>query len=100
LKISGLALSPNTVVYYYTYASVLAALSRPQENHCAEARQVFSEVGAQFGSDRDIAGIIAAGEAICTGVEEGNAPSSGGATPVDLGTGTPAAETPQPTATP
>jgi tetratricopeptide (TPR) repeat protein len=100
LKISGLALSPNTVVYYYTYASVLAALSRPQENHCAEARQVFSEVGAQFGSDRDIAGIIAAGEAICTGVEEGNAPSSGGATPVDLGTGTPSTETPEPTATP
>ena len=37
MKISGLALSPNTVVYYYTYGSVLAALSRPQQNYCDEA---------------------------------------------------------------
>ncbi|MGB7874717.1 MAG: tetratricopeptide repeat protein, partial [Anaerolineales bacterium] len=33
-EVTGLALSPSTVVYYYTYGSVLAALSRPQENNC------------------------------------------------------------------
>lgn len=65
LKINGLALSANTVVYYYTYGSVLAALSRPQENYCAEAQDVFDEVKAQFGNDPDIAGIIADGEFIC-----------------------------------
>ena len=35
--VTGLALSPNTVVYYYTYGSVLAALSRPKDNKCGEA---------------------------------------------------------------
>ena len=75
LKISGLALSPNTVVYYYTYGSVLAALSRPQQNYCDEALNVFDEVRAQFAADRDIAGIIAAGEAICADVARGNTPS-------------------------
>ncbi len=64
-QITGLELSPNTVVYYYTYGSVLAALSRPQANNCSEALQVLSEVKAQFGADRDIAGIVNAGEEIC-----------------------------------
>ncbi|HSQ40314.1 MAG TPA: tetratricopeptide repeat protein, partial [Anaerolineales bacterium] len=38
--VTGLALSPNTVVYYYTYGSVLAALSRPKDNKCGEAMSV------------------------------------------------------------
>lgn len=100
LQISGMALSPNTVVYYYTYGSVLAALSRPQENFCPEALVIFDEVRAQFGTDQDIAGIIAAGETICAGVAEGNAPSL----PTAEGTTTPAFEStprpPAPTATP
>ena len=62
---TGLALSPNTVVYYYTYGSVLAALSRPQDNKCPEALDVLTEVKISYGSDPDIAGIISAGEAIC-----------------------------------
>jgi tetratricopeptide (TPR) repeat protein len=65
-QVTGLALSPSTVVYYYTYGSVLAALSRPQDNKCPEAMQVLGEVKQAFGSDPDIAGIISAGEAICS----------------------------------
>ena len=64
-QVTGLALSPNTVVYYYTYGSVLAALSRPQDNKCPEALDVLTEVKLAYGSDPDIAGIISAGEAIC-----------------------------------
>jgi tetratricopeptide (TPR) repeat protein len=64
-QVTGLALSPSTVVYYYTYGSVLAALSRPQDNKCPEAIVVLDEVKTAFGSDPDIAGIISAGEAIC-----------------------------------
>lgn len=64
-QVTGLALSPSTVVYYYTYGSVLAALSLPQDNKCAEAMQVLNEVKASFGSDPDIAGIISSGEVIC-----------------------------------
>lgn len=65
-EVTGLALSPSTVVYYYTYGSVLAALSRPQDNRCPEAIDVLSEVKRAYGSDPDIAGIISAGEAICS----------------------------------
>lgn len=64
-QVVGMPLSPSTVVYYYTYGSVLAALSRPQDNKCPEALDVFSEVKRSFGSDPDIAGIISAGETIC-----------------------------------
>ena len=68
-EVIGLDLSGNTVVYYYTYGSVLAALSRPQENYCVEAMQVMGEVKIQFSSDRDIMGIVQAGEAICQSLE-------------------------------
>ena len=64
-QVVGLPLSPNTVVYYYTYGSVLAALSRPQDNKCPEALDVLAEVKLSYGRDPDIAGIISAGEAIC-----------------------------------
>jgi tetratricopeptide (TPR) repeat protein len=99
LPITGMALSPNTVVYYYTYASVLAALSRPQQNYCPDALPVFDEVRAQFGADQDIAGIIAAGEAICADVGRGNTPSDlpSDYTPEPTSAVT---STPAPTATP
>ena len=64
-EVIGLELSANTVVYYYTYGSVLAALSRPQENYCDEAMTIMAEVRAQFSDDRDIMGIVQAGESIC-----------------------------------
>jgi tetratricopeptide (TPR) repeat protein len=69
-EVTGLALSPSTVVYYYTYGSVLAALSRPQDNKCPKAMDVLTEVKVAFGSDPDIAGIISAGEAICSSVDD------------------------------
>ena len=68
-EVTGLALSANTVVYYYTYGSVLAALSRPKENYCEEAMLVMSEVRAQFSDAPDIMGIVQAGEAICYSLE-------------------------------
>ncbi len=69
-EVTGLALSPSTVVYYYVYGSVLAALSRPQDDRCPEALDVLSEVKRAFGNDPDIAGIISAGEAICSSLED------------------------------
>lgn len=64
-EVIGLPLSGNTVVYYYTYGSVLAALSRPKQNYCDEALQVMSEVRTEFSDHPDIMGIVQAGEAIC-----------------------------------
>jgi len=69
-EVTGMALSPSTVVYYYTYGSVLAALSRPSDNNCPEATQILGEVKQAFGSDPDIAGIISAGETICESLGE------------------------------
>jgi tetratricopeptide (TPR) repeat protein len=65
VNVVGQELSPSTVVYYYTYGSVLAALSRPKDNRCPEALDILGEVKAAYGSDPDIAGIVSAGEAIC-----------------------------------
>ena len=69
-EVIGLDLSGNTVVYYYTYGSVLSALSRPQENYCEEAMTVMGEVRAVYSNDRDIMGIVQAGEAICQSLGE------------------------------
>ena len=66
----GLELSGSTVVYYYTYGSVLAALSRPKENYCVEAMSIMGEVKSQFSDDRDIIGIVQASEEICQSFEE------------------------------
>jgi tetratricopeptide (TPR) repeat protein len=74
-EVTGLALSPNTVIYYYIYGSVLAALSRPQQNYCPEAMQILGEVKTSYGSDADIAGIVAAGEAICASLGEAGVPA-------------------------
>lgn len=65
-QVTGMALSPSTVVYYYTYGSVLAALSRPQQNYCPEAMEILGEVKAAYGSDPDIANIVSSGEIICS----------------------------------
>ncbi len=73
-EVNGLALSPSTVVYYYTSGSVLAALSRPQQNYCPEALEVLGEVKAAYGSDPDIAGIVSSGEIICASLGEGEMP--------------------------
>ena len=68
--IEPLELTPNTVVYYYTYGSVLAALSRPQQNYCPEALSVLRQVKAAYPADVDIQAIVAAGEQICASLAE------------------------------
>ena len=68
-EVIGLQLSGSTVVYYYTYGSVLAALSRPKENYCDEAIDIMAEVRTQYSDDRDIMGIVQAGEEICQSLE-------------------------------
>jgi tetratricopeptide (TPR) repeat protein len=98
VQVTGLKLSASTVVYYYTYGSVLAGLSRPQLNYCPEAHVVFNEIKAQFGSDPDIAGIISAGEFICADLANGGTPTS---PLVGEATGTPSPlYTPTPTSSP
>lgn len=87
-RVVGLPISSNTLVYYYTYGSVLAALSRPGQNYCPEATQIFNEIrSSPFGTDATVLAIIQDGEAICRRVNS--------ATPIIPVTATPAV-TPQP----
>lgn len=80
VTVPGLAIAPNTIVYYYTYGSVLAALSRPADNKCEEAMQVMGEVRAElearpeeYADGREtIISIVEAGESICQSLDEGN----------------------------
>ncbi len=73
VDVQGLAIEPNTIVYYYTYGSVLAALSRPRDNNCPEAMQVMGQVRSEldakpeeYADGRDtILSIVEAGEQIC-----------------------------------
>lgn len=72
-EITGLPISPDTIVYYLTYGSVLSALSRKADNKCGEANQIFGEVRAELVKNPDaytdgyqtIVSIIEAGDAIC-----------------------------------
>jgi len=65
ISITGLPLNSNTVLYYYTYGSVLAALHRPANNYCEDAMKVLGEVRAMFSTDTTIMAIIEPSEQIC-----------------------------------
>ena len=65
LVIEGMPLSQNTVIYYYTYGSVLAGMHRPGLPYCTDAVQVLGEVRDGFSADVDIMSIIEASEDIC-----------------------------------
>jgi tetratricopeptide (TPR) repeat protein len=84
VDIQGQAISSNTIVYYYTYGSVLSALSRPRDNKCGEAMQVMSDVRTELRNNPDdytdsqqtIISIVQAGEAICASLASDGAPAS------------------------
>lgn len=74
-QVVGLPLTNNTVVYYYTYVSVLAALSRPQQNYCPKAMQFAAQVRQVYADDPLIVGIIQPSEQICASLEASLTPS-------------------------
>jgi len=93
VDVQGLRLEPNTIVYYYTYGSVLAALSRPRENRCEEALQTMQEVRTELDTNPDdyadgretIISIIEAAEEICSSLNSGT-PLPELAVPTQVGT--------------
>ncbi len=80
VDVKGLAISPNTIVYYYTYGSVMAALSRQRDNKCEQAMKTMNEVRAELDANPDdyadardiILNIVEDGEFICQSLAEGN----------------------------
>ena len=84
VEIQGLPIAPNTIVYYYTYGSVLSALSRRADNRCSDAMKVFTEVRAELNNNPDaytegrqtIISIVQAGESICQSLGDDSVPAS------------------------
>jgi tetratricopeptide (TPR) repeat protein len=79
VEVTGMAISPNTITYYYIYGSVLAALSRPAANRCDDAMKTMGEVRTELDANPEdyadgretIVGIIEAAEQICDSLASG-----------------------------
>lgn len=93
----GMPLSGATIVYYYTYASLLAGMYQPRDpkmaNYCTTARDLIREIRASnFAQDATITSILNESESICTSAEAAQAAetatSSGKPTPTQLPTPT------------
>ncbi|MEI6290177.1 MAG: tetratricopeptide repeat protein, partial [Chloroflexota bacterium] len=90
IAVKGLDLTQGSIVYYYSYVSNLAALSRPKDNKCPEARQIIAKIRAGgFGNDPIVRAILQENENICALVGTGITVSSLTATPA------PTSSTPQ-----
>ncbi|MGW8143404.1 MAG: tetratricopeptide repeat protein [Anaerolineales bacterium] len=75
VSVEGMPLTSGTVAFYYAqYGSVLAALSRPNQNFCPEALQVLSEVRTAYPEDPTFNQIIDENIAICELVDQRSAP--------------------------
>ena len=93
VTVQGLPISSSTIVYYYTYGSVQAALSRKRDNRCDKARKTFEEVRTELEDNPDdyedgrdtILQILQEGEFICQSLEQGQE-LSGTAVPTQVET--------------
>ena len=65
VTVQGMPLSGNTVVYYYTYGSVLTGMHTPTDDKCTEAVKVLAEVRAKYEGDADVMSIVQANEQVC-----------------------------------
>ena len=66
VEVKGLPITSGTVGFYYLqYASVLAALSRPNQNYCPEALEVQQQVREKYPQDEIFNAIIEENRTIC-----------------------------------
>ncbi|MBE0697765.1 MAG: tetratricopeptide repeat protein, partial [Anaerolineaceae bacterium] len=70
ITMEGMDLSAATVVYYYTYASLLAGMYLPRHpvrsQYCVESLNVINQISSSpFSSDETIMEILAPSQAIC-----------------------------------
>jgi len=65
-EITGLPLSDSTLVYYYTYGSVLSAMHRKGDDQCKEAMRIFDMIKKVYSADVATMSIVNAGVDICT----------------------------------
>jgi tetratricopeptide (TPR) repeat protein len=65
VTVQGMPLTANTVVYYYTYGSVLTGMHTPTDDKCTEAVKVLAEVRAVYEGNADVMSIVQANEQVC-----------------------------------
>jgi tetratricopeptide (TPR) repeat protein len=70
VAITGLELSNSSLVYYYTYGSVLAAFGPRDSKYCTRAVVVLNQVQAAYGSDSTTNAIVADGLSVCASVAQ------------------------------
>ncbi|HAF48335.1 MAG TPA: hypothetical protein DCL08_03730 [Anaerolineaceae bacterium] len=66
VSVEGLPLTDSTVVYYFTYGSVLSGLHREGDDKCEKAMGIFDQLRARYADDPSIMSIVRAGEEVCT----------------------------------
>jgi len=89
IETSALPLSDSTVLYYYTYGSVLAGLHRDGlDDYCETAARVFQQVRAMYSANEDIMAIVVPSENICR-ISPGETYPTSTPQPEELGTPTP-----------
>ena len=81
IEITGMEISSSTLVYYYTYASLLAGMYLPHDptrsTYCTEATSLISEIrSSTFANDPAIASILNESDSICKSISAGGALST------------------------
>jgi len=77
VSVEGLQLSNISVAYYYVqYGTVLAFLSRANQNYCPQAREVLMEVREQFSYDNILVSIVDDSLGICNRLDSSTAPAT------------------------
>ena len=67
IEIPPTQLTDSTVIYYYSYGSVLAGMHQPGRDYCTEAMDVLADVRAAYSNEAVIMSIVEESEAICRG---------------------------------
>lgn len=80
VQVKGMPLDAKSYVYYYTYASVLAALNTRTNPSCEQAKPIFAKLRQAYGDDNNVMSIVRESEAICSG----DTTSSNTATPTPM----------------
>lgn len=63
--IEGMPLNDSTVVYYYTYGSVLAGMHRESNGYCEKAMEILRKVQTAYSEDTVVLSIIEPSIEIC-----------------------------------
>lgn len=86
--VEGLPLSNLTVAYYYVeYGTVLAFLSRANENYCPQALPILNQVKTTYPEDPFLTAIVEDSEGLCRRLQNSlDNPNAGSPTPTLTGT--------------